>query len=103
MMTTYSAGRHIGSPLQKSPVGRYRLSRGRLKVRVKRPPRLQNAINQMQELAHDGGNDGHLTQATVQQALGKSAQNGIVAFGNDGGQVQGGTNGRVASLGQGGF
>ena len=57
----------------------------------------------MQQFTHDGGDNRHGGEAAVEQALGKGVQNGIMAFGNDGRQVKGGTQGGFAGFGNGGF
>jgi len=76
---------------------------GQGKVGMKRLAGLQDTKDQKQELAHDSGNDGHLTQTSVQEALSKDRQHRVAAFSDDGRHIQGSTNGAVAGIGNDGF
>src|SRR5689334_24970263 len=57
----------------------------------------------MQGFTHDRSNNLHFTITTSQKALGKGAQEGIMAFSTDSGHIQGSPNSALASFGNGGF
>jgi len=69
-------------------------------MRVKRLPRGENGIDQMQEFAHKGGDDSKFGFASTQQVLGKGTQDGIMALSDNSGEIQGAAQTGTTPFGQ---
>src|SRR5215468_6333474 len=69
------------------------------KIGIKRSTRLENAIAQMQEFAHESNNELKASHAACLQAGGKSGQDRVMTLGDNSRHVQGGTQGSAATLG----
>ena len=69
--------------------------------RVKRPPRFENTVSQLQEFFHGSTVNLHFSFAVVSHAPGEGFDAGIKAFGVDGREIEGASQADIAEFGNG--
>jgi hypothetical protein len=81
---------------------RVKISQSGHKMGIKRLPRMQDAKDEMKQVAHDSSDDQQLGLSGRQQALSKVRENRIIALSDDGREIEGDAQSGRTAFGQAG-